>query len=321
MDITARSLAKGILLKSGHYRRALRRDNFGAIAVLCYHGLRPDGAVDDAMSFCGVHVAVREFESHCRFLREVCHPIGLDQWKASLHGGAPLPPRPVLLTFDDGYSSVFSLARPILQKYRIPAMVFVCSDPVKNQELFWYDAAARRLGEAGVEAMRELTYAAWREACAKLNKELKGDDPNAPLSLQELRILAETPGIEIGGHTAAHAILARAGREEQAVEIARNKQCLEEWTGREVRAFAYPNGVPETDYNRESVRVVEEAGYEFAFTTVPAFARPDKPCLEIPRFLVLAGVSEAELGHRLAYSWSRANAPAAMHADRQRARL
>jgi hypothetical protein len=33
--------------------------------------------------------------------------------------------------------------------------------------------------------------------------------------------------------------------------------------------LAYPNGLPETDYNCENVRVVEEAGYQFAFTTVP----------------------------------------------------
>jgi peptidoglycan/xylan/chitin deacetylase (PgdA/CDA1 family) len=129
--------------------------------------------------------------------------------------------------------------------------------------------------------------------------------------------LAATDDIEIGGHTVAHARLAKANREEQLGEIVRNKRCLEEWTGREVRAFAYPNGLPETNYNRESVRVVEQAGYQFAFTTVPGFARADRPWLEVPRFLVLAGVSVAELGHRLAYSWRRANSCGGTLADRQ----
>jgi hypothetical protein len=60
--------------------------------------------------------------------------------------------------------------------------MFVCSEPVENQELLWYDAAARWLGEAEVDAMRELTYADWRMACARLNREARRDDPNTPLS-------------------------------------------------------------------------------------------------------------------------------------------
>ena len=306
MEIALKVVVKKLLLTSGHYHRRLRRDNFGTVAVLCYHGLRAGTAVDDAMCFRGLHVTAQELDAHCSFLREGCDPIGLDQWKASLNGGTPLPPRPVLLTFDDGYRSIFGLARPILQKYRIPAFVFVCSNPVENQELLWHDAVVRWLGEAEVKAMRDLSYTDWQKACAKLNRAVKGSDPNAPLSLEELKILAATPGIEIGGHTAAHARLAKASREEQLAEVVRNKRSLQEWTGRKVRAFAYPNGLPEEDYNGDSISVVREAGYEFAFTTVQAYAKADGASLEIPRFLMLSGISGAELGHRLSYSWPRA---------------
>ena len=78
---------------------------------------------------------------------------------------------------------------------------------------------------------------------------------------------------------------------------------LEAWTGRPVRAFAYPNGESATDYTPETVKLVEESGFDFGFTTRPGFATPYEPALEHSRFVMLRGVSAAELGHRLAHSW------------------
>ena len=305
MQLRVKALIKELVLRTGHYHRRLIRDSFGAVAVLCYHGIRRGSSTDYGVCFAGLHVTEAEFESHCRFIREVCHPISLDQWKASLNGGPPLPPRPVLMTFDDGYRSIFSMARPILQKYEIPAIVFVCSEPVENQELLWYDAAARCLGEAEVETMAMLPYLEWQNACAKLDKKVRHGDTNAPLTVQELKMLAATSGMEIGGHTSGHARLAMASKEEQLAQVLRNKKTLEQWTGQTIRAFAYPYGLPDQDYNSISVSVVNDAGYEFAFTTVQSYVAPEKAYLETPRFLMLAGVSPGELGHRFTYSWSR----------------
>ena len=215
------------------------------------------------------------------------------------------PSKPVLVTFDDGYRSVFTHARPILQKYSIPAAIFVCSEPVEKRELLWYDAAARTIGERGVDAMGRLSYSDWREACTKLDVRVSEDDPNAPLSVHEIKILAATPGFEIGGHTIGHVRLTTATSEEQRRQVLRNKQCLENWIGGVIRAFAYPHGLPIRDYGADSIAVVKAAGYEFAFTTVQKFAGDDQWSFEIPRFLILRGVSAAELAHRLSYSWSR----------------
>jgi peptidoglycan/xylan/chitin deacetylase (PgdA/CDA1 family) len=305
MKHSAKALVKELLLITRHYHERLARDTFGGVAVLCYHGIRHGTPNKDAC-FPDLHVTVKEFECHCRLLREACHPISLSQWKSSLNGGLPLPPRPVLVTFDDGYHSVFSLALPALQKYEIPAVVFVCSDPIENEDLFWYDAIAHSFGEAGVAAMAKLPYPEWRKACAKLVIKSSNEHPNAPLSVEDLKILAATPGIEIGGHTSTHPRLAMATKKEQLTEVLRNKEALERWTGRDMRAFAYPNGLPGQDYNSDSVSVVNEAGYEFGFTTVQSYAQPHDMSLEIPRFLMLAGVSPGELGHRFAYSWPRA---------------
>ena len=68
-------------------------------------------------------------------------------------------------------------------------------------------------------------------------------------------------------------------------------------------AFAYPNG-ERTDYTPETESILGELSYDMAFTTEAGFASGARR-LECPRFLMLAGVSAAELAHRLSYSWRR----------------
>src|SRR5262249_1665819 len=101
------ALGKRGLYVSGHYHRRLGRDVLPGVAVLCYHGVRPDKSPPGAVTFQTLHVRVSELEAHCRLVREYCHPISLADWREALAGRAALPARPVLFTFDDGYRTVF----------------------------------------------------------------------------------------------------------------------------------------------------------------------------------------------------------------------
>lgn len=300
--------AKFILGASGHYRRKLAGDRFPGVAVLCYHGVRK--SKDENMVFRDLHVTVDELAAHCRFVKENCHPITLEAWIAAERGGPRLPARPVLLTFDDGYRSVFTIAKEVLEQYEIPAVVFVSSEPVKNRQMFWHDTLARLEGTTLVEEWKRLPYGEWRARLEAIGPARACSDESvyAPLRIAEVVELAEHPLFEIGGHTGSHAILSRATLAQQREEIASNRAALEEWTGREIRSFAYPNGRPSLDYTAESVRLLRETGYEMAFTTKPGFAMTTAPRLERARLLMLAGISGAELGHRLAYSWRRLSA-------------
>ncbi len=298
-----RDSMKAVLLAGGHYGRRLASDRFPGVAVLCYHGVRADDAAPGAMPFEGLHVRASELEVHCRLVRETCHPISIAEWRAALNGGPPLGDRPVLITFDDGYRSVLTLACPILERHGIPAVAFVCSDPAEGHRLLWYDAVARACGEAEVERIKAAPFAQWEAVAAGAPADR--DDPSAPLAVDEIQALAASPGLEIGGHTAGHPILARADRRQQLDQIRRNKQCLEAWTGRPVTAFAYPDGRPGHDYTAETASLVSDCGFDMAFTTSEGFARPGESPLERSRFVMLAGVSAPELAHRLTYSWRR----------------
>jgi peptidoglycan/xylan/chitin deacetylase (PgdA/CDA1 family) len=294
-----RSSAKTALFNLGHYRRQIQRQEFPGVAVLSYHGILDSAGDQESVSLPWLHLAAREFEAHCSFIREACNPISLSQWRDAASGGPPLPPRPVLLTFDDGYRTVLTVARGILSKYEIPAVAFVATDAVERGELLWFDAVDRTHGEKTVDAMKHLPFPEWLVRAQASTTTARCDDPNAPLSVDEVRLLAETGLFEIGAHTMSHAMLTNADQQVQTAEIRGSKEKLESWTGRQVEAFAYPNG----DFTDETVKLVRDAGYSCAFTAKEGFSPRTRMSFAMPRFFVMRGLGVAELAHRLTYSW------------------
>lgn len=273
------------------------------VAVLCYHGVLMDDSPPRAMPFEGLHVRASVFAAHCDAIARYCHPISLDRWRNAIRGEARLPPRPVVITFDDGYRSVRTCALPALERTSIPAAVFVTTRAIAAGELFWYDAVASAKGDAAVESMKALPYAEWRRATEECDRAVSRDDPRAPLDTDEVGQLAAHPLIEIGGHTASHPILMRAPVDVQAAEINDCGHAIRAWTGRAMQSFAYPNGRPGIDFSDETRRLVAAAGVDLAFTTAPGLATPHTDSLMQPRFTITNGVTVAHLLNRLARSW------------------
>jgi peptidoglycan/xylan/chitin deacetylase (PgdA/CDA1 family) len=296
--------AKAGLLATRWYAHRLEHDTFPGVLVLCYHGVRSPSRSTDGIPFANLHVTEDTFEAHCRLIAETCHPIDLEAFTEAQLTERALPPRPVLVTFDDGYRNVFDIGRPILRRYRIPASVFVCSEPVKEQRLFWFDAVARATGEAAVNAIRALPDDERRAALGAYVAEAPADDPLAPMTPDQIRQLADE-GFGIGAHTSSHAPLGQSSPAVQHDELQSCRTTLESWTGQRVDALAYPWGTPRLDYSQQTLAIAENLGFTTAFTTQPDCARPNQPALERSRFVMLAAVSAAELAHRMAYAWVR----------------
>jgi peptidoglycan/xylan/chitin deacetylase (PgdA/CDA1 family) len=296
--------AKAGLLATRWYAHRLEQVAFPGVLVLCYHGLRTSSRATVDIPFANLHLTEDAFEAHCRLIADTCHPIDLTAFADAQVTERALPPRPVLVTFDDGYRSVFEMARPILRRYRIPAAVFVCSEPVKEQRLFWFDAVGRAAGEEAVDAVRALPDDERRAAAGACEAKAAAGDPLAPMTPDQIRQLADE-GFAIGAHTASHAPLGISSPALQQEELESSRRTLESWTGQRVDALAYPWGAPRIDYTPQTVAIAERLGFTTAFTTKPDFARPNEPMLERSRFVMLAAVSAAELAHRMAYAWVR----------------
>ena len=302
IPVLAASLKWG-LLGTGWYRRAISQQTFPGVLALCYHGLRIETWQPGEVAFPELHIDRSRFESHCRVIAETCHPISLADWRAAVASGRPLPDRAALVTFDDGYRSVFTEALPILRRYRIPVCIFACTDPIWRKRLFWFDAMARL---SGVDAVARVRAA--RPVVPTLGSAVDvpaaDADPLASMTVDQVKAAADT-GVEIAAHGDMHFPLAAGSAEQQENDLTTCRDRLSSWIGGPVRALAYPWGTPRLDYTEQTVRIVDRLGFDVAFTTGGAFANQSDTALERPRFLVLSTVTAAELAHRIAYAWPR----------------
>ena len=91
-------------------------------------------------------------------------------------------------------------------------------------------------------------------------------------------------GMEIGGHTRNHPILARTHADSAIQEMVDGKSDLEAITGSAVKLFAYPNGKPGVDYLAEHVMMVRDAGFLGAVSTAKGVSSFGADVFQIPRF-------------------------------------
>jgi peptidoglycan/xylan/chitin deacetylase (PgdA/CDA1 family) len=304
ITIPLSALVKKGLLASGWYANRLDRSSFPGVLTLCYHGIRESPDDDGSNPFANLHVVADTFAKQMAMIAKTCHPIDLQTFCDAQAHGHRLPARPVLITFDDGYRSVFELARPILRRHGIPAAVFVCSEPVRHQRLFSFDAVTRAIGPEAFDALRAQPDDTWRKT-AEQHDTPADDAPHlAPMTQAQVRQLADE-GFAIGVHTASHAALGKAPADVQRRELESCRAAIESWTGRRVDALAYPFGTPGVDYTGETVAIAASLGFRAGFTTRPGFARAAEPALERSRLVVLGAVTAAELAHRITYTWPR----------------
>lgn len=236
----------------------------------------------------------QNFETALRFLKKHYSPVSLEQVLASFDGRA-LPPRPVLVTFDDAYVSVSEFAAPLCAELGIPGAFFVNASCLDNQQLaldnlicyvvnvygikIINQAIQAVLGNAACEvhSMKEIfagflpnvslrTRKAFRNTLVRLSgiNELElALEARIYLTSRELRNLAIL-NFEIGDHTLTHINCRAASEEELASEIDENRIALEAITGRRVRAFSVPYG-SSADLTADLVAHLRNAGYQAAF--------------------------------------------------------
>jgi peptidoglycan/xylan/chitin deacetylase (PgdA/CDA1 family) len=289
--------------------------------VLAFHGVtrEPPGRIYNHE---GKHLYQPIFERLAAHLAGRYHPVPLPRVVDWLEGKADLPPRAVAVTFDDGYRNVLTCAGPVLRAHGIPATVYVVSDFVFAGRMLWTDRLVAALGmterpSITVDAPSgplhlPLADAAERIAadrriralCKSLADEARvallddvhdrlgvGDDAVAaawedhqPLRPEELRALPEL-GIDVGSHTASHAILSRCAPPAIDRELQESKRAIEAACGCPCAHFGYPNGAP-GDFDQTTRERVIAAGYRSATTTVKERVARGSDRYTIPRYIL-----------------------------------
>jgi peptidoglycan/xylan/chitin deacetylase (PgdA/CDA1 family) len=180
------------------------------------------------------HNPPADFDAQLDFLQSHGYTsISLDQLDAALAGYGSLPPKPVVITLDDGFSSQMS-AVASLQRHRMAATFYIITGGERSN---WCIGANRRNFNCGDN------YLTW----------------------SQIKAIDSDPLFTIAGHTVDHSNLASMSPEEQRFEIVVGKQIIEQNIGHPIRHFAYPYG----SFNGITASIARQAGYVDAVSTLP----------------------------------------------------
>ncbi|MCS6844815.1 MAG: polysaccharide deacetylase family protein [Caldilineales bacterium] len=212
------------------------------------------------------------------------------------------------VTFDDGERSFLDHALPTLQAMGVPATLFVCPQVLAEGRPYWFQEVRRLrrlLGDQRVKeevaavlgrppellapfgvntlfkAMRLADIEAAIARCQALAPtELAFTFNMTPFEVQQVAVGGL---VTVGAHTATHPVLANESDAEAERQIVQSVQTLREWLGRDIVAFAYPNGAPGLDFGPREQAILRRCGVRLAFTTATAFFGAATDPLAIPR--------------------------------------
>ena len=281
--------------------------------ILVYHrvlDLNSNFSFDSSL----VSSSVDNFKRQMQYLSEKYNVISLEKF-IEYHKKKISPPKnSVVITFDDGYRDNYEHVYPILKKYRLPAAVFIATDAVEKNELFWWDRVAYIVNKTKIDyfEIKELGKYSLGNKCEKLKAikaislRLKNMDETKKnylieklictlkvkipdmeknkrllLSWNEIREMSKD-GILFGSHTASHPILTNISIADAGKEIKKSKSLLEKNISKKINFFSYPNGYY-SDFNDEIKKIIKNNGFKCALTYIPGWNGIESDLLELRR--------------------------------------
>jgi peptidoglycan/xylan/chitin deacetylase (PgdA/CDA1 family) len=241
-------------------RAARRACSTGRAIVLAYHAVA-DLRHDLVLSEYGVP-SERFAEQLEALARHGWHFVDLDTVLRALDGNEHLPPRALLLTFDDAYADLQSAALPVLRKRAIPAVAFAVAEQIGGTNAWDHGINAVALPLLDADGLRNVVRR----------------------------------GVEIGSHTNSHRRLPHLSAGELLDELAGSAAELEALGLPRPRVLAYPYGA----WTPEVAAAVHDAGYVAAFTVGQGVVGRTSPRYALPRIEVYASDTPEKLLLKLA---------------------
>ncbi len=208
----------------------------------------------------------------------------------------------------------------------MPVTVYVATGQFETGQPFWFDRVVNALQGPGTVRLEGL--GAWTlpgtgdrahwEALGPILQALKAADPArrealadrvaaqgtaapptpalGPMGRDALAELAATPGVTIGAHSHGHELLDQIPADAARASIVRSRDLLRDWTGQDVRHFAFPNG----NYTPELLELVTDLGFASATILEDRPVPRDAAPVALPRISVGRFDSAARVRLRLA---------------------
>jgi O-antigen/teichoic acid export membrane protein/peptidoglycan/xylan/chitin deacetylase (PgdA/CDA1 family) len=300
----------------GVYHR-LRNRNFLTVAM--FHRVLPSSDPQHPGADPEWTMAPETLTQCLSFFSKHYQIVSPDQVFLALQGGLKLPPRSLLVTFDDGWADTANYAHPILHKFSIPALIFVAGSAMNKKNPFWEERIYRFLATnpEGLIQFEKLlnsfsVYLALQDSSSmnehkirsiisqlgKLDKSIIDaitdklpETDNGQTAMLDTRALAMLVGSlhTIGGHGMTHKALTKVDNLDQELRHAQDTMSAY-LNGQPVRAMSFPHG----EYSDHVIARCLSAGYEFLFGS-DAILNPLNPKFGKRSVLGRIHISEREI--------------------------
>lgn len=229
--------------------------------------------------------------------------LSLTQLINILDKKVPCPRGAVWISLDDGWRNNLTAVIPPAVKRRIPITIFICTGAVEEGTFWWKkitqhpEMVPPQFGD--VNKLKKQPEDIRRRIIRNID-EASVPLPREAMTVAEVKDISAIVEIDLGAHTDTHPILPNCTEKQLETELADSKRKLEEWTGKKITAFAYPNG----SFDGREKPFLEKLGYIFAATTEERPAGTETDTLLFPRCIIMDDGSYAEnLCHALGI-WS-----------------
>ena len=256
-------------------------DDGQSFRVLCYHDAR-DNLRDSFQTWpergaLETSTLIEQFE----WLRENgYHMVSLDAILAARNGGARLPSKPVLLTFDDGYLSMYTRVFPLLKLFNYPAVIGLVGEWLeesKEGKVFYGNHWIPRSNFVTWPQVREMAASGLVEVASHSHSLHKGEISNPQGSLPSSAITRiYNPQTKHYETDAEYVARLRA-------DLAKNSELIAHETGKKPRAMIWPYGA----YNMLVVQAAQAEGMPIVMTLEAGSNTPDQPLTRVRRNMLV----------------------------------
>ena len=237
-----------------------------------------------------------KFERNIKYILNHYNIISVEKLQIEAY----LNKRPsLIITFDDGYSSVIENGLPVLKMYNVPAIMFVCPGIILGMKTFWWDIVSEYINYTFNEPIKrkveEIKLKRYLKSINDVKRREIVDELNSKMRLKVKHNIADISmlkewldaGMILGNHTWDHPILNMCTNEEQVSQIKSSHYKLMEMFGSAPKFFAYPNG----NVSDIAIDTLQELDYEFAFLFNHKIAKQSDDRFKISRLRLDADAS------------------------------
>ncbi|MEO6542019.1 MAG: polysaccharide deacetylase family protein, partial [Ferruginibacter sp.] len=192
------------------------------------------------------------------------------------------------ISFDDGHRSFYDVIFPILRKHHVPVSLFISPDVISTNSNYWF----QEVHDYDEKIVKEILSTHLNISPGKISRtpfkmifktlsiqEIEkvmdiyqqqtkcGIKAPKNINLEQLQELALSDLVTIGAHSLKHPILKNENDADCNHEITASIKKLEMLTGKPVKYFAFPNGMPGLDYGEREINYLRDNNISMAFST------------------------------------------------------